>query len=244
MLWYSRSRRGFSRPRCSSIRMYGREKSAVVSPTNAVRATRNTLNGSMKNCSRQTSIVPCRMTRTTSRAAAIRVARLTTTLASGAPRRCPSSARTTAPRSGTPSTRSSSTSVLLERFEIVQVEALELLPDLEEEDSQDEDAHQHVQGDAQLDHHRHPIGGTGRGEEEPVLHREETNHLTHRIAPGDHHQEGEENDRQGDAQRVAGDGGGQGADGLGETEGEDDQPHPEEHGGGDVDQRLGVPLCL
>ena len=33
------------------MRMYGREKIDVVKPTKAVSATRNTLNGSTKNCS-------------------------------------------------------------------------------------------------------------------------------------------------------------------------------------------------
>ncbi|MNL79646.1 hypothetical protein D3C87_2062970 [compost metagenome] len=47
MLWYRRSRGGVILPWSCSTRMYGREKIEVVSPTNAVSATRKTFRASM-----------------------------------------------------------------------------------------------------------------------------------------------------------------------------------------------------
>jgi len=58
MLWYKRSCRADTRPCSASTRMYGRENSDVVNPTNAVNVTRNTLKASMKNCSRATNRFP------------------------------------------------------------------------------------------------------------------------------------------------------------------------------------------
>src|SRR5690242_20132521 len=58
---------------------------------------------------------------------------------------------------------------LLELLEVLEVEAVELLADLEEEDTEDEHADQHVQRDAQLHHHRHAVGRAGRREQQAVL---------------------------------------------------------------------------
>ena len=51
--------------------MYGRENKDVVKPTNAVSVTRNTLNGSMKNCSSAALKLPSPITRAASAAAAM-----------------------------------------------------------------------------------------------------------------------------------------------------------------------------
>ncbi len=59
---------------------------------------------------------------------------------------------------------------------------VELLADLEQEHAEDDHADQHVQGDAELDDHRHAVGGAGGREEEPVFHREEADHLRHGLA--------------------------------------------------------------
>ena len=91
--------------------MYGREKSAVVKPTNAVSATRNTLNGSTKNSRSRTSIGPAEITRTVSAPAAMSVQRLATTLISGAKSRSPMAASTTAPTSGNARMRTTSITV-------------------------------------------------------------------------------------------------------------------------------------
>ena len=71
------------------MRMYGREKIAVVKPTKAVSATRKTLNGSTKNCRSRTSSGPPTITRAVSATAAANVRKLTATLTAGASRRSP-----------------------------------------------------------------------------------------------------------------------------------------------------------
>src|SRR5262249_32645571 len=146
-----------------STRMYGREKSAVVNATNAVSATSSTLSGSTKNCWLRTRIGPTATISIVSAAAAPKVTRLKPAFNSGALSRCPSSASTTPPTKGTPSvSRSGSTSVFLQLLEVTDVEAVELLADLEHEHAQDHHADQHVERDAEFDHHRHAIGGAGR----------------------------------------------------------------------------------
>ena len=84
--------------------MYGREKIAVVNPTNAVSATRKTLNESTKNCRPSTSCGPSTITRAVSATAAANVRKLTATLTVGAARRSPMTARSAAPASGKPRT--------------------------------------------------------------------------------------------------------------------------------------------
>src|SRR5512135_482945 len=201
--------------------MYGREKSAVVKPTNAVSATRNTLKGSTKKSLSRTSSGPPAITRAVSAAAATNVARLAATLTTGACSRWPTSASSAAPASGMPRTNrisimrlrrpnrgprpcawsapstagarfdrtGSSFLGLLQLLEVLEVEAVELLADLEEEHAEDQHADQHVERDAELDDHRHAVGRAGRGEEQAVLHRQEADHLRDRLAPRDHHQE-------------------------------------------------------
>src|SRR5258706_14585938 len=121
--------------------MYGREKSAVVRPTKAVNATRKTLKESIKNCSSATSMLPCAMTRTVSALAPMKVAKLNRTLASAAQRRSPSTQRIAAPsRGGAPtSSRNSTSTILFQRLEILQIEVVQLFANLEEEHAQ----HQH-----------------------------------------------------------------------------------------------------
>src|SRR5208337_5648199 len=80
---------------------------------------------------------------------------------------------------------------LLELFQMLQIEAVELFTYLEEEHAEDKHGDEYVERDAQLDHHRHPVGGAGRSEEQPVLHRQESDDLRNRLAAGDHHQEGQ-----------------------------------------------------
>jgi len=55
--------------------------------------------------------------------------------------------------------------VLLEVFHVAQVERFELLADLEEEEAEDEDADQHVERDAKLNHHGHSVCGARSSEE-------------------------------------------------------------------------------
>src|SRR2546428_3719985 len=172
--------------------MYGREKIAVVKPTNAVSATRNTLKESTKKSLPATSIGPSLITRTVSAIDASHVRRLTATLTRDAQARWPTAASSSAPASGKTSTAMVSiirSLGLFELFEMLQVEAVELLADLEEEHTEDQHADQHIERDAQLDDHRHAVGRAGRGEEKAVFHRQEADHLRDRLAPRDHHQE-------------------------------------------------------
>ena len=120
--------------------MYGREKSEVVKPTNAVSVTRNTLSGSTKNCPRQTSIGPVGddVGGEPARGDEGREAEAAA-FASGALSRSPSDASSSAPASGMPSRMTRALHVIvLQLLEVVDVEAVELLADLEEEDAEDE----------------------------------------------------------------------------------------------------------
>src|SRR5439155_13845247 len=211
------------------MRIYGREKSAVVKATKAVSATRNTLNGSTKNCSSSATIGPSAITRLVSSAAAPKVTRLIMALASGAQRLCPTRASSTAPATGITSTSAISKSVLLQLFHMLDVEAVELLADMEEEDAEDERAHQHVQRHAQFDHQRHPVGGARGGEKQAVLHGEETDHLRHRFPAHDHHEEGKQDARQRDSQSRARDRARHLRDRRGERKSEDRETDADQH---------------
>ena len=131
--------------------------------------------------------------------------------------------------------------LFLQLLEVADVEAVELLADLEHEDAEDQDADQHVERDAELDHHRHAVGRRRGGEEQAVLHRQEADHLRHRLRADDHHHEGEQHAGQGDAERAAGDRRREPGDRLGEIEGEDHQDDADQHRRRHVDQRLDVP---
>src|SRR5512139_2292154 len=115
------------------------------------------------------------MTCTVSAQAARKLPRLKATLMSRALSWWPTSASTAPPTRGQASRKarafsSASTSVFLQLFEVADVQAVELLADLEHEHAQDEHADQHVERDAQLHDHGHAVGGRGGGEEEAVFH--------------------------------------------------------------------------
>jgi len=124
----------------------------------------------------------------------------------------------------------------------MQVEAVELFTNLKEEDSENKDRNQEIECNAQLDHHRHSVGGTGCSQEEAVFHGKKSNHLGNGLAPRDHHEEGEQNDSKSNADRMSGDGCGEEADWLGEAKREDHKHQPDEHGDRNVDQALIVLL--
>ena len=113
--------------------------------------------------------------------------------------------------------------------------------DMEEEHAEDERADQHVERDAQLDHQRHAVGRAGGGEEQAVLHRQEADHLRHRLAPRDHHQERQQHARHRDAERRAREGARHLRDRGGQREREDHQADADQHRGRNVDQGLDVP---
>src|SRR6476661_2892311 len=170
--------------------MYGRENSEVVKPTNAVSATRKTLNGSMRNWRCSTRSGPPSITRIVSAAAASSVQKLAAAFTVGANERWPISAR-------------SSVVAFPQLFEVLEVEAVELLANLEEEDAEDQHADEHVERDAELDDHRHTVRGARRREEQAVLHRQEADHLRDGLAPRDHHQERKHDARHRDPERRA-----------------------------------------
>src|SRR5215470_10491596 len=117
------------------------------------------------------------MTRTVRAQAARNVSRLNATLSCGAKRRAPRTARIEAPARGLPRRRANSTlsvsprsGILLQRLEVMQVQAVELFADLEEKDAEYQDRHQHIECDAKLHDHRHAVGRTHCTEEQTILH--------------------------------------------------------------------------
>src|ERR1035441_385784 len=171
---------------------------------NAVSATRNTLNASMKNCSRPTTRLPNATILEASADAARKVISENATLSSGAHRRPPYKPRITAPANGVPRrSRNSTLLLLLQGFEMLQIQAVELFADLEEEHAENQHRHQHVESDAQFDHHRHAVGRAHRAEEQPIFHRQESAHLGHGLAASDHGEERDQDHGDGDADRIA-----------------------------------------
>src|SRR3954464_283775 len=184
--------------------MYGRENNAVVNPTKAVRVTMNTFSGSMKNARSSANTDPAEMTCAVSAHAAMNVPRLNATLISGAKSRCPVKARITLPTSGMPKTKNRmSMSVFFELFQMPDVEAVELLADLEHEHAQDQDTDQHVERDAKLHDHGHAVSRRGRRKEQPVFHRQEADDLRHRLGTRNHHHEGQQHASERNAERSA-----------------------------------------
>src|SRR5215472_16032564 len=115
---------------------------AVVRPTSAVNVTRKTLKGSIKNCSRAKVRLPAPITRAVRAQADRNVTRLKAILSCGAKRFAPSTASTAAPASGLAmSSRNSMLlappggGVLAQGLEVMEIQAVELLADLEKEDA-------------------------------------------------------------------------------------------------------------
>src|SRR5882672_3685471 len=115
------------------------------------------------------------MTRTVSALAPTKVVKLNRTLASAAQRRSPSTPRIAAPsRGGAPtSSRNSTSTILFQRLEILQIEVVELFANLEEEHAQHQHRDQDIERDAEFDHHRHPVGRAHGAEEQAIFHRQE-----------------------------------------------------------------------
>lgn len=57
-----------------------------------------------------------------------------------------------------------------------------LLPDLEEEDAENDHADHDVERDAKFDDHRHPVRCAGGGKEQAIFHCQKSDHLRHRLA--------------------------------------------------------------
>src|SRR5450432_2456186 len=151
--------------------MYGRENNDVVKPTNAVSVTRNTLKASIKNCSCPTDKLPCATTLDVSAHAARNVTSEKPTLASGAQRRPPNTPSVRAPKSGVPRrTMNSMLLVFLQGFEVLQVQIVELLPNLEEEHAENQHRDQNIERNPQFDDHRHAVSRAHRAEKQPIFH--------------------------------------------------------------------------
>jgi hypothetical protein len=67
--------------------------------------------------------------------------------------------------------------LLLERLEVLQIQAVELFSNLKEEHAEYQHCHQHVERHAEFHDHRHAIGGANRPKEHAILHRQKANHL-------------------------------------------------------------------
>src|SRR3990172_7263656 len=104
-----------------------------------------------------------------------------------------------------PPTDKRSSFVLLELFHLFQVKAVEGSAYLEKEYSEYERGDEYVQGHAELDYQRHPVGGAGGGEEQAVLQRQEADYLRERLFPRYHHEKAQHDGRERDGQRRAGD---------------------------------------
>ncbi len=124
----------------------------------------------------------------------------------------------------------------------MQVETVELLSNLKEEDAENKHAHQQIKSDAELDHHGHSVRCAGCCKEQAVLHSQKSDDLRHCFATRDHHQEGQQDHAESDSDIVARDGRRQHGDWLRQTKSEDHQHQSRQHGGGNIDQRLVVPL--
>ena len=92
--------------------------------------------------------------------------RLIIELSSAAHLREPNTASSTPPESGCKQQRHElQRSIILELLHMGDVQAVEGFADLEEENTENEGGHQHVQRDAQFHHQRHALRGAGGGEE-------------------------------------------------------------------------------
>ena len=87
--------------------------------------------------------------------------------------------------------------------ELRRVQVVEAVADAEHEGAEHAERHEHQHGGGQLDHERHP-GRADRGQDQPVLQRQEPDDLQQRVAPGAHHQQAEQHDRERQRQRLAG----------------------------------------
>src|SRR5712692_7605592 len=160
-------------PRSRSMRMYGLEKIDVVQPTKAVSATKNTLSGSTKKSLPSAKAGPCATVCAASSMAAAKVRKLKPTLSSAATWCCPMSARQAPAKSGIPKISSNTqASVIFEFFKVMNVQTVELLADLEHENTEDQDAHQHIEPDAEFDNHRHAVRRCSGSKKQPVFHRQ------------------------------------------------------------------------
>src|SRR5450755_4586431 len=118
----------------------------MVKPTNAVSVTRNMLKASIKNCSRATNKLPCATILEVSVHAARNVTSEKPTLASGAQRRPPNTPSVNAPSSGVPRRMTNSMLlILLQGFEVLQIQTVELFANLKKENVENQHRYQDVE---------------------------------------------------------------------------------------------------
>src|SRR5439155_119130 len=114
---------------------------------------------------------------------------------------------------------------------------VEALADAEQEHPDDQEGDEDGEGDADLDDERH-AARAGRGEDQAVLERHEADHLAHRVAPRDHHEEAEEKHRQRERQVLAHEHALGRGDGQHHDDREGDECHADEHRRPDTDDGL------
>src|SRR5258706_3528147 len=119
----------------------------------------------------------------------------------------------------------------------MDVDRLEALADAEQENADHDQRHQDREGDADLHHQRHALRAGG-GEDQPVLDRQEADHLAHGIAPRDHHQQAEQDHRKRKGEVLARQRAGLRRDRQHDHDRQRDQRHAGEHRQTDADHRL------
>src|SRR6266850_364211 len=156
----------------------------------AVRYTLTSSTVASVAASMATHRMPMLLVRRARSMAAAKVRKLNPTLRCRATGRCPTSARHPPASSGIPKTSSSTqASVIFEFLKVMNVQTVELLADLEHEHAQDQDAHKHIESDAEFDDHRHAVRRRGSSKKQSVFHRQEADHLRYRLRARDHHHE-------------------------------------------------------
>ena len=89
-----------------------------------------------------------------------------------------------------------------ELVERAHVHGVEALADAKHEHTEHDEGDQDRERDQNLDHQRHAFGA-GRGQHQAVFQRHEADDLRHRVAPGDHHQQAEQDDSERERQILA-----------------------------------------
>src|SRR5262249_262539 len=124
-----------------------------------------------------------------------------------------------------------------EGFEIVQIERVEALADMEEEHAENDEGDHDRERHAHLHYERHAAHADG-GQDQAVLQRHEADHLGDGVAPGDHHQKPERDDRKRQRQVLARDGARLIGHRQHEQYRERNQPDPDDHGEADAEHGL------
>src|ERR1019366_8012180 len=90
------------------------------------------------------------------------------------------------------------------------IHGLEGLTNAIDQNAEDHDGDQDIEQDAQLDNQRHSVSQGNGGQEETVFQAQQGEHLGQSLAPVDHHEETDQEERNGHGYGVVAQGGGAG----------------------------------